>query len=58
MKLHDDEPTRLAVAHAAAHRFRCDFDAEVLAPRLRSFLLGRHPGRAPACADSRKAGRR
>jgi hypothetical protein len=26
--------------------------------RLRSFLLGRHPGRAPACADSWKAGRR
>ncbi len=58
MKLLDDEPTRLAAAHAAAHRFGRAFDAEVIAPRLRSFLLGRHPGRAHACADSWKAGRR
>jgi glycosyltransferase involved in cell wall biosynthesis len=39
----DCEPTRLMAASAASERFRRDFDAEVLAPRLRSFLLGSHP---------------
>ncbi len=39
----DCEPARLMAASAASERFRRDFDAEVLAPRLRSFLLGLHP---------------
>ena len=46
IELLDDEPLRLAAANAAKQRFRRDFDAEVIAPRLRSFLLGLHPGRA------------
>jgi len=32
--------------------------AEVIAPRLRSFLLGVHPGRAGARSDTTKAGGR
>jgi glycosyltransferase involved in cell wall biosynthesis len=43
------EPTRLKAASAAGKRFRRDFDAEVVAPRLRSFLLRSHP---PAFADA------
>ena len=39
----DSEPARLMAANAARERFRRDFDAEVVAPRLRSFLLGLHP---------------
>ena len=39
----DSEPTRLMAASAASERFRNDFDAELIAPRLRSFLLGLHP---------------
>jgi glycosyltransferase involved in cell wall biosynthesis len=39
----DCEPARSAAARAASERFRRDFDAEVIAPRLRSFLLGSHP---------------
>jgi glycosyltransferase involved in cell wall biosynthesis len=46
IELLDDEPLRLAAADAAKQRFRRDFDAEVIAPRLRSFLLGLHPGPA------------
>ncbi len=42
-ELLDCEPARLKAASAASERFRRDFDAEVLAPRLRSFLLGLHP---------------
>jgi len=34
------EPARLAAASAARRRFRKDFDAEVVGPRLLSFLLG------------------
>ena len=52
IELLDDEPRRLTAANAAKRRFRRDFDAEVIAPRLRSFLLGLHPGRA-GDADSR-----
>ena len=37
------EPTRLAAAGAARERFRRDFDADVVGPRLRSFLLGMTP---------------
>ena len=48
----DCEPARLTAASAASERFRRDFDADVIAPRLRSFLLGLHrsvsaPGGAP-----------
>jgi len=39
----DNEPARLIAARAASERFRRDFDTEVLAPRLRSFLLGLNP---------------
>jgi glycosyltransferase involved in cell wall biosynthesis len=35
----DSEPARLAAAQAARERFGRDFDAEVVAPRLRNFLL-------------------
>jgi glycosyltransferase involved in cell wall biosynthesis len=37
----DCEPARLMAARAASERFHRDFDAEVVGPRLRSFLL--HP---------------
>jgi glycosyltransferase involved in cell wall biosynthesis len=36
----DSEPTRLKAAQAARERFRRDFDADVVCPELRSFLLG------------------
>ncbi|HKB40121.1 MAG TPA: glycosyltransferase family 4 protein [Gemmataceae bacterium] len=36
----DCEPVRLKAATAASERFRRDFDADVVGPRLRSFLLG------------------
>jgi glycosyltransferase involved in cell wall biosynthesis len=42
----DNEPTRLKAAHAARERFRRDYDAAVVGPQLRSFLLGtgeQHP---------------
>ena len=39
----DSEPARLTAANAARERFRRDFDAEVVAPRLCSFLMGLHP---------------
>lgn len=35
----DEEPARLKAAAAARERFRRDFDAKVIGPRLRSFLL-------------------
>lgn len=38
------EPARLKAAQAARERFRRDFDADVVGPRLRSFLLGTTPG--------------
>ena len=48
----DCEPARLKAATAASERFRRDFDADVVGPRLRSFLLGtitsESPGQAPA----------
>ncbi len=48
----DCEPARLKAAHAARERFRRDHDADVVGPRLQSFLLGmtRRPGDAPAGA--------
>ena len=45
----DVEPTRLKVATAASERFRRDFAADVIAPRLLSFLLGITPR---ACAGA------
>jgi glycosyltransferase involved in cell wall biosynthesis len=46
----DCEPARAKVARAASERFHRDFDAEVMAPRLLSFLQGTTPpalGEAP-----------
>jgi glycosyltransferase involved in cell wall biosynthesis len=43
----DNEPARLKAARAGQERFRRDHDAAVVAPELRSFLLGtgeQHPG--------------
>jgi glycosyltransferase involved in cell wall biosynthesis len=45
-----DEAARSSAATAARARFRRDFDAEVIAPRLLSFVLG--AGAAPARAPS------
>jgi glycosyltransferase involved in cell wall biosynthesis len=39
----DDEAVRSHAAHAALDRFRRAFDADVVAPRLVSFLLGTVP---------------
>jgi glycosyltransferase involved in cell wall biosynthesis len=36
----DNEPVRLEASRAARERFRRDFDAAVVGPELRSFLLG------------------
>ncbi|MBV9444625.1 MAG: glycosyltransferase family 4 protein [Streptosporangiaceae bacterium] len=41
-----DEPVRLKAARAASERFRRDFDASVVGPRLRSFLLETPSNRA------------
>jgi glycosyltransferase involved in cell wall biosynthesis len=45
----DYEPTRAKAARAASERFHRDFDAEVIAPRLLSFLQGTTP---PAAGDA------
>ena len=42
----DDESSRMAAARAATRRFARDFDAENIAPRLWSFLLGLPPNRS------------
>jgi glycosyltransferase involved in cell wall biosynthesis len=52
IKLLDCEPARSAAASAARERFRRDFDADVVGPRLRSFLLGA----TLAAADERPTG--
>lgn len=39
----DCEPARLRAARAARERFHRDFDADVVGPELRSFLLGMTP---------------
>jgi glycosyltransferase involved in cell wall biosynthesis len=40
----DCEPARLKAATAASERFHRDFDADIVGPRLRSFLMGTaHP---------------
>jgi glycosyltransferase involved in cell wall biosynthesis len=43
LELLDSEPTRLMAASAASERFRRDFDADLIAPRLWSFLMGMTP---------------
>ncbi len=43
LELLSDEPARLKAAAAASQRFQREFSADVIAPRLRSFLL--EPGR-------------
>jgi glycosyltransferase involved in cell wall biosynthesis len=43
----DCEAERSKAASAAAARFRRDFDAEVLGPRLRAFLLGGYQDQTP-----------
>lgn len=40
VELLDCEPVRLKASEAASERFRSEFSAEVVAPRLRSFLFG------------------
>jgi glycosyltransferase involved in cell wall biosynthesis len=44
IELLDCEPARKKAANAARERFRRDFDADVVGPRLRSFLLGQTAG--------------
>jgi glycosyltransferase involved in cell wall biosynthesis len=46
------EPERLKAARAARERFRRDFDADVVGPELRSFLLGVTPRDPQASAAS------
>jgi glycosyltransferase involved in cell wall biosynthesis len=43
----DNEPARLTAATAARERFHRDFDADVVGPRLHSFLLGTGIAAAP-----------
>jgi glycosyltransferase involved in cell wall biosynthesis len=43
LDLLDSEPSRLMAASAASDRFRRDFDADIIAPRLWSFLMGMTP---------------
>ena len=38
LELIDTEPDRSKASNAALERFRRDYDASVIAPRLRSFL--------------------
>lgn len=52
MELLDSEPDRLKAARAARERFRRDFDADVVGPELRSFLLGVTPVNTQASAPS------
>jgi glycosyltransferase involved in cell wall biosynthesis len=42
LELIDCEPARLQAASAAHERFKRDFDANLVAPRLLSFLMGMH----------------
>jgi glycosyltransferase involved in cell wall biosynthesis len=48
LDLLDCEPARLKAARAASERFHRDFDADVVAPRLLSFLMGTTPPAAGA----------
>ena len=54
ISLLDCESARLKAASAAGERFRRDFDADVICPRLLSFLLGDNtPGPAGGACPSR-----
>jgi glycosyltransferase involved in cell wall biosynthesis len=48
----DSEPARLKAARAARERFHRDFDADVVGPELRSFLLATTPRHRSASAPS------
>ena len=48
----DCEPERLKAARAARERFQREFDADVVGPELRSFLLGTTSQGAPGSAPS------
>lgn len=50
LDLLDNEPARLQAARAASERFHRCFDADVIGPKLRSFLLGQ-PARSSADAQ-------
>jgi hypothetical protein len=43
MDLLDNEPERQRAARAARERFHRDYDADVVGPKLRSFLLAATP---------------
>jgi glycosyltransferase involved in cell wall biosynthesis len=43
INLLDCEPARMKTAQAASERFQRDFDADVVAPQLLAFLVGRTP---------------
>jgi glycosyltransferase involved in cell wall biosynthesis len=43
LELLDCEPARLKAARAASERFHRDFDADIVAPQLMSFLIGTAP---------------
>jgi glycosyltransferase involved in cell wall biosynthesis len=51
LELLEDEQARIAAGRAARRRFRRDFDAGVVAPRLHSFLLGMGPGGGRSAPD-------
>jgi glycosyltransferase involved in cell wall biosynthesis len=63
MSLLRDEPARLKAASAARERFRQNFDTDVVAPRLRSFLLNTlaelwtASARGVTCSDSSRPAR-
>jgi glycosyltransferase involved in cell wall biosynthesis len=45
ISLIDSESVRLTASRAASERFHRDFDADVIAPKLQSFLLDGLPSR-------------
>jgi glycosyltransferase involved in cell wall biosynthesis len=56
IELLGSEPERMRASAAARERFRRDYDADVVAPRLRSFLLGDpHPAAVPSVRKARHA---
>lgn len=52
IRLLDDQPALQMAAAAARERFERDFDADVVAPRLLTFLLGSAPPRARVLSTS------
>jgi glycosyltransferase involved in cell wall biosynthesis len=54
----DCEPARLKAATAANERFHRDFDADIVGPRLRSFLMGSaHPAQQESPPQDRQPGK-